>query len=420
MIAGRLRSDDIYGLSRVYPAAEHRGAALASQASLLYVTLYFTPETLHKGKAAMREVVDKHFSDSWVLPLYMGERVDLSVEWERYGAARDALAIESLTLIHVRDLTRAHRVSMSDSLRNIDAQLVEGVLSENHVVDNVVMLLDLIRSANMSLRWVLLHRCTDKKVLRDIVRGPNGFDDSRPILDFLLKVSALEYKLKAHLKHLLAGKAARWAVDRAYVAQVFAELADYFSGARALTRVAADKGLSDWFLALGKEAGALDAADAVLAGRKMQQLIRALDDVTSFDTIDATPHVRDFLALARGRLVEMVRAASISETTLGDLNTLTDFSYAWEVVQDFLPEMHARVRSDAGAVRPLRAAVLKLTSMMDVPLVRITQAGSPDTLSVAQYYSSELVGFLRAVMGVIPVIVFVSTKILFLAIFVPL
>lgn len=37
--------------------------------------------------------------------------------------------------------------------------------------------------------------------------------------------------------------------------------------------------------------------------------------------------------------------------------------------------------------QPLRALFLKLTSVLDVPLVRITQAGSRDTESVAHYYS---------------------------------
>lgn len=38
-------------------------------------------------------------------------------------------------------------------------------------------------------------------------------------------------------------------------------------------------------------------------------------------------------------------------------------------------------------LQPLRALFLKLTSVLDTPLVRITQAGSKDTESVAHYYS---------------------------------
>lgn len=96
MILLRLRSDDVYNQTRVYPAPEHRSFALAQQASMLYVLLFFSPATLHEAKSTMREIVDKHFCDNWVVPVYMGLLVDLSVEWDRYKAARDALHIDTL------------------------------------------------------------------------------------------------------------------------------------------------------------------------------------------------------------------------------------------------------------------------------------------------------------------------------------
>ncbi len=32
----------------------------------------------------MREIVDKHFPDNWVISLYMGMTVDLGEAWEPY------------------------------------------------------------------------------------------------------------------------------------------------------------------------------------------------------------------------------------------------------------------------------------------------------------------------------------------------
>ena len=72
MVITRLRSDDIYKQMREWPDPSHRSTALASQAAILYVVLFFAPETLHKEPAAMRELVDKHFADNWVLSCYMG------------------------------------------------------------------------------------------------------------------------------------------------------------------------------------------------------------------------------------------------------------------------------------------------------------------------------------------------------------
>jgi WASH complex subunit strumpellin len=404
MIIGRLRSDDVYNSARVYPAPEQRPVALAQQASMLYVALYFSPKTLHEAKPVMREIVDKHFSDSWVLPLYMGSLVDLSVEWERYRAAKEALAMDTLVPARVKDIMRSHATSIAEVHRALDGFLTEGVLTESFVVDSLTPLLDTVRTANIALRWILLHRCTETKKWRDMVVA--AFGDKKPVLDFLLRTSLLEYRLKVHIKHLLAVKATKWAENRAATAAILTELSEYFSGSRALTRVDKDEGLLAWFATLAKEVSSLDYADGVLAGRKIRQLIKALDDVTAFDVIDTSANVKEFLGLAKTNLTDMVRTVNITDQTLADLNTLSDFSYAWVVMHDFVPDMHDRIRGDPTAVRLLRAAFLKLTSVLDVPLVRITEARSQDALSVAEYYSGELVDFLRTVMEVIPIIIF--------------
>lgn len=66
MMIGRLRSDDLYNQNPIYPLSEHRSTALASQAALLYVCLFFAPEILHQQTSVMREIVDKFFPDNWV------------------------------------------------------------------------------------------------------------------------------------------------------------------------------------------------------------------------------------------------------------------------------------------------------------------------------------------------------------------
>jgi WASH complex subunit strumpellin len=162
----------------------------------------------------------------------------------------------------------------------------------------------------------------------------------------------------------------------------------------------------NWFSSLATEIRGLDYGDAILAGRKIRQMIKALEEVQQFDTIDASANIKEFLLLARTTLTDMVRSVNVTELVLGDINTISDLSFAWEIMRDFVPDMHDAIRADPQSVSLLRALFLKLTSVLDVPLVRISQAGSEDTLSVAEYYSGELVAFLRTVMEVIPVIVF--------------
>ena len=58
---------------------------------MLYVILYFQPSTLQNQQAKMREIVDKHFPDNWVISIYMGMTVNLIEAWEPYKAAKTAL-----------------------------------------------------------------------------------------------------------------------------------------------------------------------------------------------------------------------------------------------------------------------------------------------------------------------------------------
>ena len=69
MVVDRLRSDDIYCQIGTYPLPEHRSTALAPQAAMLYVCLFFKPAVLATEAAVLREIVDKFFPDNWVRTL---------------------------------------------------------------------------------------------------------------------------------------------------------------------------------------------------------------------------------------------------------------------------------------------------------------------------------------------------------------
>jgi len=57
---------------------------------------------------------------------------------------------------------------------------------------------------------------------------------------------------------------------------------------------------------------------------------------------------------------------------------------------------------DPGSVIKFRSTFLKLASILQIPLIRIDEANSPDLVSVSQYYSGELVKFVRLVLEVVP------------------
>ena len=52
----------------------------------------------------MREIVDKHFSDNWVISFFMGFLVDLEEQFQPYKSARLAIK-NTLEKEHIADLT---------------------------------------------------------------------------------------------------------------------------------------------------------------------------------------------------------------------------------------------------------------------------------------------------------------------------
>jgi WASH complex subunit strumpellin len=102
----------------------------------------------------------------------------------------------------------------------------------------------------------------------------------------------------------------------------------------------------------------------------------------------------------------MIRTVNIKQEFLSIMENASDLSYAWQLLHDYVDILHTRIRRDPTSVVLLRATFLKLASILDVPLIRITMCDSPDQGSVAEYYSSELVEFVREVLEVIPRSVF--------------
>ena len=116
MMIARLRSEDMYSQVPSFPLPQHRSTALATQARMLYILLYFVPEVLEEEHHTMREIVDRHFADNWVITFYMGFVVELTYVWDTYKAARTALAnttkpetLRSLHASHLDHLVEAKK-----------------------------------------------------------------------------------------------------------------------------------------------------------------------------------------------------------------------------------------------------------------------------------------------------------------------
>lgn len=114
-VINSIKDDDIYKFTAIYPSADHRSIALANQGAILYVLLYLCPRILQREKSKMREIVDKHFYDCWVIPYYLGYYIDLSQQWEPYNAAKLAIK-NTIELQYISELAVFYQQKLIDSI----------------------------------------------------------------------------------------------------------------------------------------------------------------------------------------------------------------------------------------------------------------------------------------------------------------
>ncbi|XP_028609673.1 WASH complex subunit 5 isoform X2 [Grammomys surdaster] len=414
MVIGRLRSDDIYNQVSAYPLPEHRSTALANQAAMLYVILYFEPSILHTHQAKMREIVDKYFPDNWVISIYMGITVNLADAWEPYKAAKTALN-NTLDLSNVKEQASRY-ASVSERVRaQVQQFLKEGYLREEVLLDNIPRLLNCLRDCNVAIRWLMLHTAdsacdpNNKRLrqIKDQILADSRYNP-KILFQLLLDTAQFEFILKEMFKQMLSEKQSKWEHYKKEGSERMTELADVFSGVKPLTRVEKNENLQAWFREISKQILSLNYDDSTAAGRKTVQLIQALEEVQEFHQLESNLQVCQFLADTRKFLHQMIRTINIKEEVLITMQIVGDLSFAWQLIDSFTAIMQESIRVNPSMVTKLRATFLKLASALDLPLLRINQANSPDLLSVSQYYSGELVSYVRKVLQIIPESMFTS------------
>lgn len=94
----------------------------------------------------------------------------------------------------------------------------------------------------------------------------------------------------------------------------------------------------------------------------------------------------------------MIRIVNIKRQSLVNFSYISDFSYAWVVIDDYLNAMQNRIEKEPKVVLLLKTVFLKLATIMNNALVRIIESNSDDLRSVANFYSGELVKFVKRVL----------------------
>lgn len=405
LVIGRLRSDEIYNQTLAFPHPEHRSTAVAAQASMLVIILSFKPTILHAQTAIMREIVDRFFPDNWVISIYMGTVINLYDWWSPYKAARTALN-NTLENSNVKGIAQKYGVQMDKLLQETEEVQLAGTLDENATGP----LVKLVRECNVTLHWILLHTTIPtialedskrSRTLRQLVTTESKYTTIK-CLRLLLSTAQIEQDVKQMYKDLLLGKEAKWLKDKGICVERITDLVHIFGGAKPLDGIDKNQDLYTWFMEISKHIDSLKQED----GRKIVQLLQALEQVQEFHQLETNLHISQYLADTRETLRNMLRTGSISEDVMISLNIVTDCCYAWNIMESFIDVMQESIKKNPPTVIKLKALFLKMASALETPLLRVNQARSADLSSVSQYYSRELEGYARRVLQIIPETVF--------------
>ncbi|TRY73510.1 hypothetical protein TCAL_01553 [Tigriopus californicus] len=416
MVLGRLRSDDLYHQFQSYPLPEHRSAALAEQAAMLYVCLYFegggTAAVLKTESAAMREIVDKFFADNWIITYYMGHEVNLVEAWEPYKAAKAALA-NTLQPSKVKELSLKSTVQIQKVMGVLRGYLKEGCLTEDNVLEQIPKILNLIRESNVALKWRMLHtlelsqyeqQIKKCRQLRDQVLSESKHEPFQ-VFQLLLYVAEFEQKFKDIYRKIWNSRESIWNTLKTEVNERLSDLALIYGGDQSTVSrrmIQKNEKLQKWFLEQQAQVQSLALEQPLTSGRLAVQLAEAINEAMELEQLASSLQVKQSLMEIKTRLHRLIRIAGIKEDVMIVTQIVGDISYGWRIVEQFTPFMQDGVKKDPGLVKRLRATFLKLASALEGPVLRISQARSGDLLSVSQYYSSELVSYVRRVLQIIP------------------
>ncbi len=146
----------------------------------------------------MREIVDKHFPDNWVIPIYQGHLVDLTEIWAPFSAATKALN-NCIVIENIKKIAYINHRRMLDSNKLLEKYVIDGHLQEEFVLDHVKDLLNVLRESNIACKWLMLHKHCKNKKFREVVEAGmvDTFDNN--ILTLLLNLSRFEHQFKIML-----------------------------------------------------------------------------------------------------------------------------------------------------------------------------------------------------------------------------
>ncbi|TKR93668.1 hypothetical protein L596_008081 [Steinernema carpocapsae] len=366
-----------------------------AQAGFMFVCLFFQPETLHSNAPLMRSIVDKFFSESWVISLHLGLVFNVAECWDGFKAAQAAIS-RTTEGLRVRELAE----SKMALLKQID--LPHGPI----LLKMFVKYGKLIYRYNILLRWVILHcyQKGGKKALQlaSLTQNTCGLSVQDQLMQ-LLKIANFEYKFKQFYRKSVTEKAAKCASLREEIATVLNQISSCFSE-DVPYRMTKNQKLADWFQNVREAVENLEMNDLEALGT-IHYLKKKIKLVCEIHSLEENVIVNQLVYRLVAVLDELRHSCQIHEDFLARIESKCDFSYAWTIVDQWSADMEQLIRKD---VLPIRSLFVKLSDCIVNTLIATDDQNQVAAISLC--YSRQLEQRLRNVIQAIPRDLFVHAK----------
>lgn len=165
------------------------------------------------------------------------------------------------------------------------------------------------------------------------------------------------------------------------------ELSAYFGNEQSLGKIQSDESFKQWFDEIGKVIEKINFSNSTYASRKIQELISSLEDIEQYHQISSSIQIKQYLFDTRKDLDHMVKLANVKNSHLTSIEIISDITWSWLALKDYIKYIQKEIKKDPDIALLLKNTFMKLSSILNTPMVRIMQANSPDIEPVSHYYS---------------------------------
>ena len=97
------------------------------------------------------------------------------------------------------------------------------------------------------------------------------------------------------------------------------------------------------FKQIGERIDNLNYKHSKVVGRTMKSIIQALDDIEIYELVQTNIPIKHYIQETKKYLLYMVRSVNVKKSYLVNISHISDFSYAWGVIDSYLEQMESRI-----------------------------------------------------------------------------